>query len=310
MARAAALPGLERGRVVAPGEALEALVQGSSHGVRERGQQVMAELAPPELSEEGAGGAPRARRLFLVPARRPDGRLEVESGLLERSPDGVPDLARRQLAPAQVRREARAALEIGPVAVGGIGAERAVEKRVETAARAALARRPHLHEARRPRRESLGLQLGERHPGRVPGRRRKRLRRRQRRPRPRPREPGAPERREHSVRTPVASEDGERIGEQVDLRRDDRVDALCVQGGLECAVARDLVGLQAARPHHRAGSGLGHQRGDDAHGVAAVDEEPGAEAPQIRVECPERRHSHQRAAPPGAQARRRGGSHT
>ena len=52
------------------GKRREARVQRLRRRVRERGQQVVGELAPAELAQEGAGGAPQARRLLRVPVRR------------------------------------------------------------------------------------------------------------------------------------------------------------------------------------------------------------------------------------------------
>ena len=115
--------------------------------------------------------------------------------------------------------------------------------------------------------------------------RRKRLRRRQRLLRRRPREARAPERCEHRVRASVAGPDSQRVGEQVGLRDDPRIDATRVQHGLERSVVGELVGLQTARPHDRAGPGLLRQCGDDVHGVAPFDDQPRSQASQVGLEA-------------------------
>ena len=256
-------------------------MQGVFHGLRERGQQVVAELAPAELAEKGAGGAPQARRLLLVPPGRSYGRLEVETRLFEGAGDGVPDLARRHLAPAQVRRETRAAFEVGPVAVHGVGAERTFEERVQTPVRAAFARPPDGVELGRPGPDGLGLELREREAGRGVRSRRKRLRRRQRLLRRRPREACAPERREHRVRASVAGPDGQRVGEQVGLADDDRLGAGRAQSRLEGAVVGELVGLEAFGPDHGAGARAARERGDGVDRFAALEQQTGTEGLEV-----------------------------
>src|SRR5512138_645271 len=84
----------------------------------------MGEVAPAELAQKGFGGMGRQR--------------SRGSGMAKR----VPDLARRDLAPMQVRREARGAVPIGPVAVVLVGCGCTLEEVLEPRGGAAFAGRP------------------------------------------------------------------------------------------------------------------------------------------------------------------------
>ena len=99
-------PGVERGGVVAPREGLEASRQRALGQLRERREQVVAELTPAELAQEGACGGRRTRCLRCVTIRRHDGCLQLEPRLGQRAGHGVPHLPAAELAPVQVRRQA------------------------------------------------------------------------------------------------------------------------------------------------------------------------------------------------------------
>ncbi len=87
------------------GKRANCLAQRMLGGVGEVVEQVMPELAPSELTHEGAGGPAQAGR-GLVTAGRRDRRLELEAVLGEALRDALPHLRGRDLAPVQVRREA------------------------------------------------------------------------------------------------------------------------------------------------------------------------------------------------------------
>ena len=207
---------------------------------------------------------------------------------MQRSGHGVPHLPRRDLAPVQVGGEAGAAVQVGPVAVGRVVRQRAGEELLEPLVRAALARAPELAEAGRPGLHGLRAEVVERDAWRRPGGRRQGGGRRLRLVRRAGRQASAPERREHGVRPAVALAHRERIGQEVRLAGDDGVDAGRAQRGLERAVVGQLVRLQALGPDDRGRSRGPRQRGDDLHGVAALDQQPGTEITQPGVEAAQR----------------------
>ena len=101
IAGAPLLPGAQQVSVPSPGEGVEFRAQVARRHLRPVPEQVIGEFAPEDLLQEGLD--PR-------PPRRRAGR--------------VPDLPGRDLAPAQMRRQARGPLDPRQVALGVIGHER------------------------------------------------------------------------------------------------------------------------------------------------------------------------------------------
>ncbi len=102
-----ALPGTEPGGVLPPGEPGELSPQRLLRRMGEVEKQMVRKLTPAQLGEE----------LPLAPHRRGNGLRLGESF------HRVPHLARADLAEVQVRREARRADEVRPVAAIGVGQE-------------------------------------------------------------------------------------------------------------------------------------------------------------------------------------------
>src|SRR5690606_21441985 len=109
-----------------PGEGVEAAVEVVFGAVREVVQQMMGELAPAQLAEEGLNVGVQC---CAAP------RLECGG-----------DAPWRDLAEMQVRRQARTADAIGPLALFAVAMQRAVEEDLQRFARPGLAGRPVLPE--------------------------------------------------------------------------------------------------------------------------------------------------------------------
>ncbi len=122
----AAPPGLQCARIALPGKGVELLLQISVGEVGDVEQQVAAELAPAELAQELVDVAGEARVLG-----------GGEAGC-------VPELARADLAEAQMRRQARGAVAVGPVAIVGVAADPVVEESLQQRLCGGFARRPAL----------------------------------------------------------------------------------------------------------------------------------------------------------------------
>src|SRR5579863_585961 len=127
-----ALPGFECHFVVAPWKGIEGCLQVAGGEIRHVEQQMAAEFAPAEFAQEFVGIASESRTFG-------GGKLR-----------GMPDLTRADLAKAQMRREGRCAVAVGPIAVFGVALEACLEKILEPLLRRALACRPALAQASRP----------------------------------------------------------------------------------------------------------------------------------------------------------------
>ena len=188
----------------------------------------------------------------------------------------------------QVGREPRAAFAVGPVAIGGVRLERTGDEVLESVMSPPFARSPDSGEPGRPGRRGLGFDSLERETRRHVRRGWQRSRRRQRSGWRAGRQAGAPERREDGVRSAIARTRGEGLGEQASLRDDDGLDAAAGEGCPQGDVVGDFLRLQPRRPDHGRCRRPLCECGDDAHRVAAFDEQPGAEAPQVAVQAAER----------------------
>ncbi len=236
--------------------------------------------------------APRARpgdRPALLPRRRADGGLGLEARFGEAAGDGVPHLTRRELAPVQVRRQPRAALEVGAVAVVGVRGQDVVEQPGEAGASARLARLPFVAEPRGPGLHGVALEVGGGEAGGDGRRGSRHLRRRQRVRRPQPAARGAPEGREHLVGPALRGLDGVRGDEQRGRGHDDRLDACVAEGAAGGLVLGALGRVDAACPDDPARAGLGGQPGDGRRStvgarVGGAHQERGAAAPQVVAE--------------------------
>jgi hypothetical protein len=113
-------------------EGVEGGLKVAHREVGDVGQQMAAELAPAEFAEEFVDIAGQRRVLGRGKAR------------------GVPDLTRADLAAAQMRRQFRGAVAIGPVAIAAIAGHAGFEERFELGSRRCLARRPAVAQALGP----------------------------------------------------------------------------------------------------------------------------------------------------------------
>ena len=254
----------------------------------------MAELAPAELAQKGAGRAPQARRLLLVPPggadARPRSRGPASASV---AGDGVPHLARRHLSPAQVGREPRGALRPRGVAVRS----RSRRARRRGSSRGARARppRPGARRRRTPaaqgrmRLASPASDEGEAAGGSAgAGGSARRA--------PADGSSGAPaarRARQNGVKTvygrpsPVR---GPRAGRPAGcLDGHERADPAGGERRPHGGVVRGLVRLEAARPHHGVGAGpLAPARPRRRPGRRASTDESRAETTQVRVQARER----------------------
>ena len=122
----AALPAAERVVVWPPGKGVEARIVVAGRKLRIVEEQVVRELAPADLGEEFLGVALRSSR------------FAGGTGMLE----GVPDLARPDLAEMQMGREPRCRGPVRPVAVLGVTGKAAADEIIEPLGGAGFSRRP------------------------------------------------------------------------------------------------------------------------------------------------------------------------
>jgi hypothetical protein len=229
-------------------------------------QQVVREVAPAKLPQEGLGGVLGQIAGRDSVARRP------------------PDLARRDLAPVQVRREARGAGAVGAVAFGLVTGRRAVEERREPRRCAALAGCPGGAQSGGPvgpyRQEIPGVEVVA---GDVVealqlfrwGERRRRIAGRLQ---------GPPERREDFVGRARAGLQLPGFDEEAGIVGGD-LETVVGELLLQPLVARHRLRLVAAVPEHRAGTDAPRQLGQNLLGHAAAQAERRPEPPQVAGEC-------------------------
>ena len=216
-------------------------------------QHVPRELPPPQLGEEARG--PLAARPPL--AHR------------------VPHLEGAQLAPAQVRRQARGHLLRRFVASLRVRGQVVVEEVPQALVRGIRPGRPRLAQAVRPvgvgGQQLPGVEVVARGIRRVDrvgrGQRMPRLGRRAARP---------PERGEHRERRALARADRPGLEQQVG-REAAHDEPVVVQRLLQSGVELALGAAVAAVPEHRAGAGLVDERADDPVGRSATQHEPSAD---------------------------------
>src|SRR5262249_37877844 len=132
IAGAPVLPRLQRPGVALPGEVVKGGLQVLLGEVRVVEQQVSAELAPAQFAQE-----------LLDAARQAAMFGGGEAG-------GGPALPRADLAKAQVRRQRRGAVAVGPVALARVALHAINEKGLEPGLRGLLAWRPGLAQAAGP----------------------------------------------------------------------------------------------------------------------------------------------------------------
>ena len=178
--------------------------------------------------------------------------------------------------------------QVGPVAVIGVRGEGSAQEPREGQLGAGLARLPDLGEPGGPRPPCLGLERAEREAGRLRRRRRQRLRRGQRRDRRRLAQARAPVRREDGVRAALAGTDGVRVEEQVGGGHDDGLDTAAGERRGHGVVVGALVGLQAGRPHDRAGARCARQLGQGDRRIAPPERQPRAQPAQLAVKRDQR----------------------
>ena len=203
---------------------------------------MVRKLPPAQLGEE----------LPVAPHRRGNGPR------LGKAPHRLPHLARADLAKVQVRRQARRAHEVRPVAALGVGQEPVAQEALQLGLGPDAARLPGRAQAIGPAAPWLQLQRGQRQRRGPPGRWGEFARRGQRLARFGGGQAGSPERCEDPEWLAGFVADSPRLVEQRAAAAL-RLQSPRTQGFLDLSVARDDGGLIAPVPEDRFGPrGLGH----------------------------------------------------